>query len=496
MTAPDHKTCSICGEILPAAMFGSNGPGRLRSACRACRSSRRRERHAADPARERERASRWRAANKGRVREHAKADYDRHRAKRLQGMRAYRSEHGAERNARRRRVRSGRRDELNARNRAWREAHQELVQVSRRRHRSRHRDRLIEASRAYYSANRDSIRDQQRRYQIAHMLRINDLSRKRRRQESAHRLEAAALAKAGLMAPPQLMDANHVLACTCCGETIPGFLVMKRKRQDGSPYARHFEEFEEGYSPEFEIYCRNCEKSISAWGVCAHIDASAGVTRSAPYIAELRREVFDHYSGGHARCECCGEYRVGFLRLTMPNGKGPDRIRPRGGTYRLCQVYRQLADAGFPAGHRVLCRNCSHSIYFRGTCAHHDPTRCIPEAIPVTKKRRRRGVDRSSRIEKFWRNVDRSGGNESCWLWLGRLDEDGYGRHWWRLTGTHSAHRISWMLTHGPIPEDRPIIDHVCRNRRCCNPHINHLEPVTHMDNVRRGVAARMRGES
>lgn len=66
------------------------------------------------------------------------------------------------------------------------------------------------------------------------------------------------------------------------------------------------------------------------------------------------------------------------------------------------------------------------------------------------------------------------------WLWIGDLDDDGYGTlfregyHW-------RAHRWLWILVNGwtELP-----IDHVCRTRRCVNPFPDgkgemHLEPVT-----------------
>ena len=46
------------------------------------------------------------------------------------------------------------------------------------------------------------------------------------------------------------------------------------------------------------------------------------------------------------------------------------------------------------------------------------------------------------------------------------------------------AHRVSWELLVGPIPEGLEL-DHLCRNHGCVNP--DHLEPVTHAVNVRRG---------
>lgn len=73
-----------------------------------------------------------------------------------------------------------------------------------------------------------------------------------------------------------------------------------------------------------------------------------------------------------------------------------------------------------------------------------------------------------------------------CWLWTGRITEQGYGvLH----GGAHVlyTHRVSYELHVGPIPEGLHI-DHLCRNRACCNP--EHLEPVTCRENVRRSPIA------
>ncbi|MDY7762783.1 hypothetical protein U0E18_31865, partial [Burkholderia pseudomallei] len=71
---------------------------------------------------------------------------------------------------------------------------------------------------------------------------------------------------------------------------------------------------------------------------------------------------------------------------------------------------------------------------------------------------------------------------------------EGYGVQ--RLPGTNlvvRAHRIAFMLARGPVPEDRPILDHVyplCRYRFCVNEY--HLEPVTNaVNSARRHGAGR-----
>lgn len=73
--------------------------------------------------------------------------------------------------------------------------------------------------------------------------------------------------------------------------------------------------------------------------------------------------------------------------------------------------------------------------------------------------------------------------NTGCWLWMGALTF-GYGRFW--VNGRNArAHRISYEAFVGPIP-DGLVIDHTCRQKSCVNP--EHLEVVTHKENVRRGL--------
>ena len=82
--------------------------------------------------------------------------------------------------------------------------------------------------------------------------------------------------------------------------------------------------------------------------------------------------------------------------------------------------------------------------------------------------------------ERFWRKVDATG---SCWLWNASTNQGGYGQF---KVGPrpHLAHRVAFEALAGPIPAGLQL-DHLCRNRTCCNP--AHLEPVTGRENVLRG---------
>ncbi len=82
-------------------------------------------------------------------------------------------------------------------------------------------------------------------------------------------------------------------------------------------------------------------------------------------------------------------------------------------------------------------------------------------------------------ITRFLKYIDSSSGQESCWPWMGARSEKGYGKLKCNYVN-YVAHRLSYEIKFGPIP-NRMLICHHCDNPPCCNP--SHLFCGTVQDN-------------
>lgn len=77
----------------------------------------------------------------------------------------------------------------------------------------------------------------------------------------------------------------------------------------------------------------------------------------------------------------------------------------------------------------------------------------------------------------FWLTVYKT---DTCWLWFGTTYEAGYGQYSYE-NKIQSAHRVSWQMHYGPIPEGL-IVCHKCDVPQCVNP--DHLFLGTHKTNA------------
>lgn len=98
----------------------------------------------------------------------------------------------------------------------------------------------------------------------------------------------------------------------------------------------------------------------------------------------------------------------------------------------------------------------------------------LPQPITVTIK--------PKHLARFWKNVEKSDG---CWIWRGVVTSAGYGVIYVRPKNLR-AHRVSWHIHFGPIPQGM-FICHTCDNPRCVRPdHLFVGSPRANHDDMKR----------
>ena len=142
-----------------------------------------------------------------------------------------------------------------------------------------------------------------------------------------------------------------------------------------------------------------------------------------------------------------------------------------------------------PMAHNTCTiEGCDKRRFGHGYCnMHYARWRKYGDTSVVNHGKRGKAAPLLDRFNAKW-TADADG----CWIWNGRLSDDGYGvlDLSWRGGGPKScyAHRAAYELLVGPIPDGLEL-DHLCFVRSCVNP--AHLEAVTHVENLRRAVERR-----
>lgn len=107
--------------------------------------------------------------------------------------------------------------------------------------------------------------------------------------------------------------------------------------------------------------------------------------------------------------------------------------------------------------------------------------------LPITDPDVRRKFERS-----FRQTEDIPDGLDTpCWLSQRKPDKDGYTNYRWNGV-LYKSHRFSYMLYVAESEDIEPgmDVDHRCRRRKCVQP--DHLELVTHTENMRRIAERKM----
>lgn len=95
----------------------------------------------------------------------------------------------------------------------------------------------------------------------------------------------------------------------------------------------------------------------------------------------------------------------------------------------------------------------------------------------------------ASEVARFWAKVVR-GPESACWIWVGAIADDGYGRFWIRRGDRElmvRPNRYALALTLGGLPADVHAL-HNCDVPICCRVAERHIHEGDRADNMREMV--------
>lgn len=167
------------------------------------------------------------------------------------------------------------------------------------------------------------------------------------------------------------------------------------------------------------------------------------------------------------RCDCGAVKSIDASHLISGGSRSCGRGHPRhdltGRRFDRLLVL-SLADRGRRARWNCRCDCGATKVVMAQSLLNGDARSC--GCLGAELRLRRAEANRRPEAERFWEKVDKSG---DCWLWTGSRNEKGYGSFGGADGKLCPAHRKSYELSVGPIPDGLWVL-HRCDNPPCVNP--------------------------
>lgn len=125
--------------------------------------------------------------------------------------------------------------------------------------------------------------------------------------------------------------------------------------------------------------------------------------------------------------------------------------------------------------HMCAFAECNRPTLAKGWCSSHYQQVVVKGKEPSQIKT----YLRDSVDKRFWRRVEKG---IDHWIWVGGVNDKGYGLLSVGKNKLKYAHRFSWELANEPIPEGKSVC-HTCDIPRCVNP--DHLFLGSHQENMK-----------
>lgn len=234
-----------------------------------------------------------------------------------------------------------------------------------------HKEERKKANSVYRIENKEILKEKKNKYNELNREKIN-ISRK----VSSKKAKLAALQAYGGFSPE----------CECCKENDLNSLSIdhingggnnhRKSINVGCGYAFYVWLKKSGYPPGYRVLCLNCNSCLGAFGYCPHsgFRNPKTITKNIEYFNKIKKLVFEYYSNGHPKCECCGIEYEEFLCLDHINGNGNTHRRRYTNGKGGYSTYNWIIKNSFPSGFRLLCFRCNFKSWAYDECHHEKST--------------------------------------------------------------------------------------------------------------------------